>query len=158
MEGTVMAASKPLIMVDTWEVHPGRMGELLGAVSELASFVRMVEPRIIAYQAHLNEDGTHMTLVQIHPDSAAAEFHMEVAGSAFPGFARFITLTSLDIYGEPSDELLEQIRVKAEVLGADEGAVHVHMPEAGFARLPTGSLLRTPSSHRRSLTASMVAA
>ena len=146
-----MPVSKPLIVVETSEVRPGKVGDLLAAMSDLARFVRAREPRLIAYQAYLDEDGRSMTLVEIHPDSTSAEFHLEVIGGASPGLARLMTLTALDVYGEPSSELLAQLQARVETLGADVGDLRVHSPEAGFERLPTGSLLRTSASQRHSM-------
>jgi hypothetical protein len=43
-------------------------------------------------------------------------------------------LLAIDIYGKPSDDLVEQFKKKAEMLGS--GAVLVHDLHAGFARFP----------------------
>ncbi len=47
----------------------------------------------------------------------------------------FIRLEAIDIYGRPSDDLVEQLRRKAEMLGS--GAVQIHDLHAGMARFPT---------------------
>jgi hypothetical protein len=61
------------------------------------------------------------------------EFHMKVAGPAFPGLSEFLTLSRIDIYGKPSDGLLGQLRTKARMLG--NAVLAVHAPHAGFSRL-----------------------
>ena len=68
--------------------------------------------------------------MQVHPDSASAEFHMKVAGSAFPEFVEFIRMSGIDIYGKPSRELLEMLQRKARMPGS--GKVSVHELQAGF--------------------------
>lgn len=73
-----------------------------------------------------------MTVFQVHPDSASAEFHMKVAGSAFPKFAEFIKMLGIDIYGKPGQALLERMQLKARMLGS--GTVVVHEQHAGFVR------------------------
>ena len=73
-----------------------------------------------------------MTVVQIQPDSAALEFHMEVAGPAFRKFSDLIKLSSIVVYGTPSARLLRQLRQKAQMLGS--GTVTVHELQAGFTR------------------------
>jgi hypothetical protein len=60
------------------------------------------------------------------------EFHMKVAGPAFPKFLEFIKMSAMHIYGKPSDDLLEQMRQKARMLG--NATVVVHELHAGFAR------------------------
>ena len=74
-----------------------------------------------------------MTVVQVHPDSASMEYHMTVAGPTFPGFAELITLPTLDVYGEPSEELLELLRRKVRMLG--DATVVVHELQAEFTRV-----------------------
>ena len=125
--------SEPLISLDTSLIRDGRLDELKEAVAELVEFVRSNEPRPIAYEVYLDEAGSRMTVVQIHPDSASMEYHMTVAGPAFAGFAELVTLSTLDVYGKPSDELLELLRRKVQMLG--DATVIVHDLQAGFARI-----------------------
>lgn len=125
--------SEPIVTVDSSEIHEGKLEELKTAMKELVEFVDANEPQPIAYNVYFNEDGTRMTVVQVHPDSASMEFHMNVAGSAFPKFSELLTLSRIDIYGKPSDKLLEQMRQKAQMLG--DAALVVHEQHAGFIRL-----------------------
>jgi quinol monooxygenase YgiN len=125
--------SEPLISLDTSLIRDGRLDELKEAVAELVEFVRSNEPRPIAYEIYFDEAGSRMTVVQVHPDSASMEYHMTVAGPAFAGFAELITLSTLDVYGKPSEELLELLRRKVQMLG--DATVIVHDLQAGFARI-----------------------
>jgi quinol monooxygenase YgiN len=125
--------SEPLISLDTSLIRDGRLAELKEAVAELVEFVRSNEPRLIAYEIYFDEAGSRMTVVQVHPDSASMEYHMTVAGPAFAGFAELITLSTLDVYGKPSEELLELLRRKVQMLG--DATVIVHDLQAGFARI-----------------------
>jgi hypothetical protein len=54
-----------------------------------------------------------------------------LAGPAFAGFAELITLSTLDVYGKPSEELLELLRRKVQMLGD----ATVTVLQAGFARI-----------------------
>ena len=45
-----------------------------------------------------------MTVASVHPDSASLEYHMEVAGPLFREFVELVTLSSIHIYGEPSEK------------------------------------------------------
>lgn len=124
--------SEPIVFIDSSEILEGKLEELKTAMKELVEFVQANEPRPIAYDVYFNEGGTRMTVVQVHPDSASMEFHMRVAGPAFPKFAELIKLLTMDVYGKPSDDLLEQMRTKAQMLGS--ATVLVHELHAGFAR------------------------
>ena len=124
--------SRPLLYIDTSKVRPGALDKLRGGISELVKFVDANEPQLIAYNVYLSDDGSQMTVVHIHVDSASLEYHMEVAGPVFRRLADLITLSSIRIYGEPSENALRQLRDKAESLG--DGDVSVHLLNAGFSR------------------------
>jgi len=99
----------------------------------LVEFVDANEARPLAYEVFFSDDGARMTVLQIHPDSASMEFHMRVAGAEFAKVKDLLTLTAVDIYGTPSETLLDQMRQKAQLLGGAPLAVHdLH---AGFTRL-----------------------
>jgi hypothetical protein len=122
----------PLISVDRSIVRAGKLEELKRAIDQLVEFVEGSEPRAIAYQIYLSEDGTKMTVGQVHPDSASMEFHMQVAATALEPFKGVLQLSQIDIYGKPSEDLLQLLRRKAQLLG--NAAIEVHEPQAGFIR------------------------
>ena len=76
--------------------------------------------------------------MNVHPNSASLEYHMEVAGPLFRQFVELVTLSSIHIYGEPSEKALKQVREKARLLGG--GAVEVEALHAGFTRLAASGL------------------
>ena len=128
----VRAVTDQIVFVDTSEIREGKLEELRRAVAELAEFVEKNEADPISYQVFFSDDGRLMTVLQIHPDSASMERHMEVAGPVFARFADLLVLRTIDIYGSPSEKVVEQLRRKAELLG--DATVTVHNRQAGFAR------------------------
>lgn len=121
-----------IIIIDVSEIYKGKLDELKAAMSELAEFAKENEPDTIAYHVYLNNDETQVTVLQVHPNSASAEFHMQVGGPMFGKFTELVKLLRIDIYGKPSQELLERLGKKAQMLGSESMAVHeLH---AGFAR------------------------
>ena len=134
---TCHAAPGVIVYVDTSDVREGALEELKAGMKELADFVEANEPRIIAYNVYLSEDGTRMTVVHVHPDSDSLEYHMEVAGPVFRHFVELVTLSSIDIYGDPSETVLTQSHEKARLLGRD--AVVVESLHAGFTRFAVES-------------------
>jgi hypothetical protein len=124
--------SGPLFYIDTSDVREGVLDELRGAIRELVDFVEANEPQLIAYSVYLSDDGSQMTVVVVHPDSASLEYHMEVGGPAFRRFVDLLTLSSIRIYGEPTEKGLKHVNDKARMLGCDR--VIVHGLHAGFSR------------------------
>jgi quinol monooxygenase YgiN len=121
-----------ILYVDVSEVREGALEELKTAISRLAEFVEANEPQLIAYDVHFSSDGSKLTVVSVHPDSASLETHMKVAGPLFRQFVELVTLSSIHIYGEPSDTVVDQAYEKARLLGA--GTVVVEPVYAGFTR------------------------
>jgi hypothetical protein len=135
---TLGHVSEPLIVVDTSEIREGKLGELRRGVVELAEFVASKEADPISYQVFFSDDGARMTVVQIHPDSASMERHLELAGPVFARFADLLVLRTVDVYGPPSEKVLEQLRSKARLLGT--ASVTVHERQAGFARVGSNAV------------------
>jgi hypothetical protein len=122
-----------IFYVDTSEVRAGALEALKPAIDELAEYIEANVPRLIAYNVYLSDDGTRMTVIHLHRDSASLEYHLDVGGPAFRRLAGLITLRSIDVYGRPSEAALEQLNEKARMLGG--GTVTVHEWRAGFVRL-----------------------
>jgi hypothetical protein len=125
--------TEPLIAVDSSQIREGKLDAVKAGVAELAEFVEANEPEMIVYSIYLDEEAGRMTVVQIHPNSASMERHMEIAAPVFRKFAGLLLMTRVDFYGTPSEALLERTRQKAELLGS--APVVVNELQAGFARL-----------------------
>lgn len=124
--------SDPIIYVDTSEIREGKLEEVKAAVEELTAFVERSNPHVLSYRFFFDEDGSRMTVIGVHPDSEALEFHMDVGEEEFRKFADLLDLSSISVYGEVSDEVLERLNQKAKMLGS--ATVAVHHSRAGFTR------------------------
>jgi hypothetical protein len=127
-----MDMSNEIVYVDTSDVREGALEELKPAIGELVDFVEANVPRVIAYNVYFNDESTRMTVVHVHPDSASLEQHLEVVGPVLRRFVDLVTLSSIQIYGEPGEKVLKPVREKARLLG--RGDVVVNALHAGFAR------------------------
>jgi hypothetical protein len=121
-----------IVYVDISDVREGALEELKAGMKELVDFVEAREPLLLAYNVYFSDDGARMTVVHVHPNSASLEYHMEVAGPVFRRFVELLTLSSIHIYGEPSEKVLEQSHEKARLLG--QGDVVADALHAGFTR------------------------
>ena len=122
-----------IVYVDRSRVHPGSIDELKAGMSALAEFVRENEPDLLTYDVFFSEDESTMTVTHLHTTPDTLDFHLEVAGPEFAKVKDFITLESIDVYGQASDRAIEMMRRKAEMLGT--GEVRIHELGAGFHRL-----------------------
>ena len=130
--GSRTSTAAPLIAIDSSEIREGKIDELKIGLAELVEFVEANEPEPIAYSIYIDEAGSRMTVVQIHPSSESMEVHMKLAGPIFQKFTELVVLSRIDFYGTPSDALLAQMLQKAEMLG--NARLVVNELHAGFAR------------------------
>ncbi|MFD7263626.1 hypothetical protein [Streptomyces sp. NPDC059874] len=124
--------AEPIYYVDRSDIRDGKLAEAKEGMRELAAFVEANEPQLIAYHFFLDESDAVMTVVAVHPDSASMRLHMELGGPKFRAMGAFVRLRSIDVYGRPSEAVVDQLRQKAEYLGG--GTVTLHTHQAGFAR------------------------
>jgi hypothetical protein len=122
----------PIVYVDHSEIVEGRLGELMDRIGQLVELVEVGEPQLIAYSVYLNAERTEMWVLHVHRDLASMVTHFRVAGPAFRNFVGLVRLQSIDVYGDLPDDLVEQLRDKARLLG--DARVSVHPYQAGFVR------------------------
>jgi hypothetical protein len=106
--------SKPLIFVSTWKIREGRLEDYKQFAKEFMEHVKAREPQLIAFNMYFNEDETEMTSIQVHPDTASMDFHMQVLAKVIGqdmiewiNRADFLEPKHIEIYGTPSAKLLE---------------------------------------------------
>lgn len=128
--------TQPIVYVDRSSIKEGQVEAVRERIQGLVEFIDAREPQLAGYQFYFDEDAGRMTVIAIHPDSDSLEMHMEIGRSAFKGFADFIDMQAIEVYGRPSSKVMELLEDKAEMLG-DAGRVEVHIPQGGFMRLPS---------------------
>lgn len=75
-----MITAAPLIFVFTYPIKEGSLEDYREFNRDFAEFVEAKEPRLIACEVYVNEEGTEATSVLVHPDADSEDFHMHVAG------------------------------------------------------------------------------
>jgi quinol monooxygenase YgiN len=106
------AMSEPFIFIGTHTLREGKLEDFKKACSELVEVVEANEPRLIAFNIYVNEDGTEATIVQVHPDPDSMLFHMQVAREHISeAYQSVLEKTQrIDVYGKLSDTVLGMIR------------------------------------------------
>ena len=124
--------SGAFVYVGTARIKLGKLEEARKNLAELVDFVETNEPRMIAFHLFLDEEGSTLTTVHVHPDSASMEFHLQVAAKHFATAFDFLeSNVSEQYFGAISEGLA------AELAKWDDPAVAVtRMPvqEGGFTR------------------------
>ena len=76
--------SGPFIFIATNRLKPGKLADERKRVPGLVDFVDANEPRLIAFNEYVNDDGTEVAVVQIHPDADSMAFIWTSSPSAPP--------------------------------------------------------------------------
>jgi hypothetical protein len=134
--------SEPLIYISTWRFKEGKLEVYKQFTKEFLEIIKAKEPQLIAIHLSLNEDGTEVTSIQIHPDAASMDFHMQlveqVLGEEMDEWverADFVEPKHIEIYGMPSAGLLEADQPLVES-GTARSVKPLHI--AGFTRSTAG--------------------
>src|SRR5688500_1599914 len=124
--------SKPLILVITFRVKEGKLEDLKRYYKKVIEIVEANEPQLIAFHGFLNEDGTEMASIQVHPDTASMNFHMQVLkdnwDESFNEYSQMLEIISVEYYGTPPESALEMDRQGGRVPRVKP------LPVAGFIR------------------------
>jgi hypothetical protein len=91
----------PFVMITTHRVPPDRLHELESVTRAYLDHVEANEPRAQLHTAYLDDDGSELTLVQVHPDAASAEHHMHVARDLIGQGLALVDTIGVEVYGEP---------------------------------------------------------
>ena len=104
--------SGPFIFIATNRLRPGALEAERRRVPQLSEFVETNDPRLLAFNEYVDDDGTEVAVVQVHPDAESMEFHMGVVREqAERAYAETLEgTTSIQVYGMPSDAVLDMFK------------------------------------------------
>ena len=107
--------SGPFIFIATNRLRPGALEAEKRRVPRLSEFIEANEPRLIAFNEFVNDAGDEVTVVQIHPDAASMEAHMEIVRErAQEAYAETLEATvRIQVFGRPTEAILEILRQQA---------------------------------------------
>jgi len=105
----------PFIFIATNRLKPGKVDAERHRVPGLVDFIAAHESRLIAFNEYVNDEGTEVAVVQVHPDAASFEFHMgavrERASRAYE--ETLDATTGIQVFGAPTQGILEMLRRQA---------------------------------------------
>lgn len=127
--------SEPFIFIGTHRIKEGKLEDFKKDFQELSELVESNEPRVIAFNAYIDDEGTEVAIVQVHPDADSMEFHMQVVREHIErAYREFLdATTSLQVFGKLSDAALEMMR---QASGVSPSVKPSHV--GGFTRSSAG--------------------
>jgi hypothetical protein len=124
----------PFIFISQSRIREGTLDDFNGALREMAEFVEANEPRVIAFEAYLSDDGTEVTGVQIHPDADSMAFHMQVAFEKIMEFDQYLDTQSVEVYGVPNNAVLGMMKQVGDQFESEMSVRVRTNPVGGFTR------------------------
>jgi hypothetical protein len=117
----------PVFFITTHKIKPGQFGAFKALSDEYLAFVQANEPRAWAHYAYVDEDAMEVSMIQVHPDAASADQHMQIAHALIGrGLDLTETLTA-DVYGDPGPVVRQALAANAQ----NGTVVHVKPVELG---------------------------
>ena len=112
--------SKPLIVISKFRVKEGKLEELRQYYKKILDVVEANKTQMIAFHGFLNEEGTELTSIQVHPNTASMEFHMQVLkenwDESFSQYTQMVEGTTIEYYGTPPESALAINELSKQVL------------------------------------------
>jgi len=90
-------------------IKEGKLEDFKSIVNNMVGITELNEPNTLAYEYHINEDGTECHLLETFKDSDAFMIHLENVGHMFDTLFESATMTRAKIYGSPSAELQQAL-------------------------------------------------
>jgi quinol monooxygenase YgiN len=125
--------AEPFIFIGTHTLKEGKFEDFRANCLALAEVVEAEEPRMIAFNVYANENGTEVSVVQVHPDTESMMFHMQMVRQHITeAYADSLQeTTSMAVYGPPNDDVFAMMTQLASP-GVPVSAKPRH--PAGFTR------------------------
>lgn len=143
--------TQPVIYVATFKIKEGKFQEYERFYAENLKVVEENNPRLIALHTFANEDGTEITNINVHPDTAAMDYHMRalfrirpsLPGTAIPRTSarpRLRSGSGPDSTGSPSslDTTLQRTGVQRSV---DQRRIERAAKSSALSKAPAPSAL-----------------
>lgn len=127
--------SEPIVFISHFKVKEGKLGGLKQRFREVTKQLDAEKPRTLVFLAYVDEDGTQVTFVHVFADAESMDLHVQGAEERTRVAYEFVEPEGFEIYGTPSDRVLEMMR-QAATSGAELIVQSEHL--GGFIRLKSG--------------------
>lgn len=126
--------SAPFIFVSTNRLKEGKREAYEEYLADFVPFIQEREPELQAFYQYLDEDGEHVSGVQVHTNVGSMLNHMQIAQQHIgESYDQYLEETvSIQLFGEPTEEVLAMMRQ----LASRGVPISINRPINGFDRLP----------------------
>lgn len=101
--------SDTIMVINTMRIRDGELEEFRESVRKAVEFAEEHAPQLLV-QVYIDEHAMLAQSFQIYPDSAAILRHWQLSDPYIQDVSQHMTPVRLDVYGQPSDEVLDGLR------------------------------------------------
>jgi quinol monooxygenase YgiN len=127
--------SGPIVFISHNTVKDGKLEGFREAFGEVSVALEAERPGTIVYLAFADEDGSRVSVVHVFPDASAMGRHLQGVQERMAKAVGFIETTGYEIYGAPSEPVLEAMHGFAQ---SEDVALQVQPDHVGGYVRPGG--------------------
>jgi hypothetical protein len=128
--------SEPIVFVSHFRVKDGKLAGFKEAMHGAAKVLRAERPRTLAILVYLDETGGTASIVHVFADAESMDLHFAGVEQRSSAAYEYVVPDGWEIYGRPSETVLEQMRQEAASAGVTLNLQPDYL--AGFLRLHPG--------------------
>jgi hypothetical protein len=110
--------SQPIVLISHSLVREGKLEALKDYLRVGVEQLEADKPQTLVFLPYLSDDGTELTIVHVFGDAGAMDAHMEGVQERAAAAYELIQSVGYEIYGTPSDPILERMRGFSASTGA----------------------------------------
>ncbi|MEX2143079.1 MAG: hypothetical protein WD740_00670 [Anaerolineales bacterium] len=99
----------PIVFITTFQIEKGALEKFKEAAQKSTDFLEANGPQLLA-EVCIDENEMRAHGVQIHRDSESILTHWQLADPYMRDVMQYITTTSVEIYGQPNEAVIEGMR------------------------------------------------
>ncbi len=96
-----------IVFISHNKVKEGKLDDLRRMTEMMYPRIEAEKPGTVLHRAYLDADSGQVHFIHVFPDADAMDAHMEGADERVTTADEFIETTAMEIYGRPSDTVLE---------------------------------------------------
>ena len=102
--------SEPIVFISHQRIREGKLDAYKQLFREYIGIIKADKPGTVAHLGYINEDGSQVTMVHVFPDAEAMDLHFQGVDERAKKAFEFIEIIRYEIYGRPSDMVLEMMQ------------------------------------------------
>ncbi len=107
----------PIVFISHFGVKQGKLEPYKDLARTVTAQMEAQKPRTLAYLFYLSPDGSEAAIVHVFPDAESMDVHAQGSEERSRTAFEFLVPHGWEIYGTPSDAVLEQMREAASASG-----------------------------------------